>query len=126
MSIARARAGESVWRRVFPFVAAYLLVLQSALAGAGMQRVPVGEDPAQQIICLNGASGGHGDHATPFDCCGIGCLVGAQVLDGPDSPEQALTYPGERRLEPGPLVEAVVSIARSAEGPGPRGPPTGA
>lgn len=118
-----------LWRRALAVVAAYLLVLQAALAGGAMQRMEAPAGFATEIICLNGdagaPSGDHEQHKT-FDCCGLGCLVGAQSLGAPVSPALALAYPAERALRANPARAGPKLKVAGSYGPGLRGPPAAA
>lgn len=125
----RSRGGaarHAIWRHAFALVAAYLLALQAALAGGSMASMQAHGDPAWQVNCLNSDASAPADQSSdtsPFDCCGVGCLVGAQTLQSPDSPEQALVYPSALRFEQAREPVGPRAHAAPTHGPSPRGPP---
>lgn len=112
-----------MWRSALAFLAAYLLVLQAALAGGAVERMQAAHELAGQVICLNGASDAEPDHAAPFDCCGLGCLVGAQSLPSPSAPDQNLVYPAARAFDAADLAEPSAAPRPASRGSSPRAPP---
>lgn len=125
----RHTTSKSIWRHALAFAAAYLLVLQAALAGGAMQRMQPADGFATAVLCLNSSSDAPSDSGqqhVAFDCCGLGCLVGAHALEGPASPESDLTYPVEQAYEPGSTHGDLRSSASKSHGPGLRGPPSAA
>jgi len=120
------RPKRSIWRHALALVAAYLLVLQAALAGGAMDRMQAHGGFAAEIICLNTGSASPADdgaQTAPFDCCGLGCLVGAQTLQSPGAPDQALVYPADRRFETERENRAAPSAGIPDGGLRSRGPP---
>lgn len=124
---ARGRSSKrTIWRNALAFLAAYLLVIQAALAGVAMERMQAGPDQSLHVICLNGESGAQDDgkaHPAPFDCCGVGCLVGSHSLQSPSSPDQALTYPAFQSYSPSREARSATLGFVTTDGPRPRGPP---
>lgn len=91
-----------------------------------MQRMETSGGFSTAILCLNGDGGiqdDGGQKHVAFDCCGLGCLVGAQTLEGPASPDQHLAYPAERAYEPALSPSRARPSLTRAHGPGLRGPP---
>lgn len=115
----------SIARNALAFVAAYLLVLQTVLTGVAAQEMHARSGLATEVICLNSETDASdtSDHASAFACCGVGCLVGSQALDGPSAPDQRLTYPAARAYEPPAAAEIREARPRLTEGSGPRAPP---
>lgn len=125
----RRTSSKSIWRHALAFVAAYLLVLQTAFAGGAMQRMQGADALAMAVLCVNGQSQApaeSGQKHVAFDCCGMGCLVGAHALEGPASPDRDLTYPVEQAYEAGSTHGGLRSSVSKAHGPGLRGPPSAA
>lgn len=119
---------RTAWRSAIAFVAAYLLVLQAALAGAAMPPTQPHDRQAMPAICLNGGIGAASDGKTwpaPFDCCSLGCLVGSQTLQTPSPPDHALTYPAARSYDPGRKAQASPHGSAASDQPRATGPPAG-
>lgn len=131
MAVPVKKAGSfgrrSAARNALAFVAAYLLVLQTAFAGFAAQQMQHGAEFDAHVICLNGETGAPQDagqqHKTPFACCGVSCLGGAHALEGPAAPDQALTYPVAHVFEAVVAPDARDVRRRASEGAGPRAPP---
>lgn len=126
MRILRPLSRRSIARNVLAFAAAYLLVLQTVVAGLASQQMMVHAAANAEVICLNSVSDADGaaeHHQSPFSCCGVGCLVGAQALEGPSAPDQRLAYPAERGYEPAAAALPGETRPRAVESSGPRAPP---
>lgn len=91
-----------------------------------MQRMETSGAFSTAVLCLNGGSQAEdqsGQQHVAFDCCGLGCLVGAHALEGPSAPDQTLAYPAERTYDVGSTPGETKRAIAKSHGPGLRGPP---
>ncbi|WP_020181434.1 hypothetical protein [Methylopila sp. M107] len=126
VKIGRTSLKRSITRNVLSVVAAYLLVLQAAVAGVAGGNMPVRPDLATQVMCLNvdaGSTAPDDREPAPFACCGLACLVGAQALEGPADPELSLVHPLPRAFGSEAAASDVETRPSPTEGSGPRAPP---
>ena len=124
-----AHVRRSIVRNAVAFFAAYLLVLQTVLAGVAAHQMQARGDLATEVICLNSGSGepASSDHRqSPFACCGVGCLVGNHALEGPSAPDATLTLPAPEAFEARAEIAPTLGRAPPRAGAGPRAPPVAA
>lgn len=87
-------------RRTVAFVAALVLILQTALAAwsSAAMAAAVELDAFGNPLCITGSIDDHGDRA-PTDhsampaCCTVGCGTASNALSGPPADPVALVFP---------------------------------
>ncbi|GLK78545.1 hypothetical protein [Methylopila turkensis] len=110
------------WRRVGVVLAAYALVVQSALAGLAHHPAP--ERLALALtLCSGDDASAPAQNRDRFACCGVGCLGAPQPAPSPAGGAALLARPAALAFAASPGA-AVERLAQRSDGPAfARGPP---
>ncbi|MFD1704185.1 hypothetical protein ACFSCV_14360 [Methylopila henanensis] len=110
-------------RRVGVVLAAYALVVQSALAGLAHHHAAAAPQrfDLALTLCSGDAASAPAQDRDRFACCGVGCLGAPQPAPSPAGGAALLARPAAVAATPGAAVER---LAQRSDGPAlARGPP---